>query len=239
MAALFDSLGRMFTRVAGRPPRGAEVSADAVRRRMRDLTAEVRERLDMDDMDELRLPEVYLDFWRRFGGEKALTDRITTLYPPDRIETTLDAIVFGRHNAADARFGIGHHVLDEDDPCASFAEEEDLAREEGEDAEGDDPWQDFADTLTQGLTEIASENLLRVLRHRITLRGCDNPRFRALLKKLESLYGEDVSGVTAPMLVYFGTGVVVSHEPKDDSATAGFDSAEREAAFRKHFPDAE
>ena len=239
MSANFDLLELLFTRVVGRPPKTAQVSDSAVRKTMKGLRAEVLERVG-EAADVFRVPAVYLTFWQRFGGEKALTDKVTTLYAPEQLRTSSSHLIFGLHHAAKDYFGLDHFVLEDDDPDTMHVKTKKLQNEyEDDDFDPSDVWEDFTVSLTYGLLAIASENLLRALKRRVLLRDCNTKPFRTLLASMESLYGTDVSEVTVPTLIYFSRGILLSHWDQTNEAEIGFDTEEREQAFLDKFPQAQ
>lgn len=238
MPANVDVLERLFAQVAGRAPRGAPVSDAAVRKKMKEMRAEVVERYG-DAADVFRVPGVYLDFWKRFGGEKSLTDRMTTLRAPDALEGAATHLIFGLHHGAEDYFGWDYFVLEDDDPGTMHARAAEVdAGFDPDEEDGTEPWEDFTDTLTYALLAIASENLLRSLKRRVVLPGCDTEPFPTLLSRMECLYGTDTSEVTVPSITYFGRGVLVSHWDQRNDAEIGFASDELEEAFLAKFPRA-
>lgn len=238
MPANLDILERLFAQVAGRAPQGAAVSDAAVRKRMRELRAAVVERYGAAT-DVFRVPGVYLDFWKRFGGERSLTVRMTTLRAPDRLETAASHLIFGLHQGAEDYFGWNHYFLEDDDPATDHARvaEVDAGIDPNEE-DGTEPWGTFTDTLTYALLAIASENLLRSLKWRVVLPDCDSKPFSTLLSRMECLYGTDLSEVTVPSITYFGRGILVSHWDQRNDAEIGFASAEIEEKFLAKFPQA-
>lgn len=238
MPANFDVLERLFVQVVGRPPQGASIPEAAVRKLMKELRADVVERYG-SAADIFRVPGVYLDFWRRFGGEKSLTDRMTTLRAPDQIGGSASHLIFGLHHGAEDYFGWDYFVLEDDDPGTMHAKVAEVdAGFDPDEEDGSEPWEDFTDTLSYALLAIASENLLRSLKRRVVLSDCDTTPFPALRSRMECLYGADTSEVTVPSIMYFSRGVLVSHWDQRNDAEIGFASSDVEAAFLAKFPQA-
>lgn len=238
MPATLDNLERLFSKFSGRSPRGASVSDLAMRKKMKELRANVVEAYG-DAADVFRVPGVYLNFWTRFGGERTLTNKLTTLRAPEMLETSPTHLIFGVHHAAEDYFGWDHYVLEDDDPGTMHAKIAEVdAGIDADEEDGSEPWEDFTDTLTYALLAIASENLLKSLKRRVILDDCGIPEFATLLGRSECLYGTDVSEVTVPSIMYFGRGILVSHWDQRNDAEIGFANEEFEKMFLKQIPQA-